>query len=60
MLSLDEVFSELDPHHRSQVAEILPADAQLFLAAADRGLVPDSLVERCQPFGLADGDVQPL
>ncbi len=60
VLSLDEVFSELDPHHRNQLAEILPADAQLFLAAADRGLVPDSLVERCQPCELADGDVKPL
>lgn len=58
VLSLDEVFSELDPHHRSQLAEILPAEAQLFLAAADRGLVPDALAERCQTCELADGEVR--
>ena len=60
VLSLDEVFSELDPHHRGQLAEILPDGAQLFLAAADRDLVPDALVERCQPFELGDGQVRAL
>ena len=60
VLALDEVFSELDSHHRSQLSEILPADAQLFLAAADRALVPAGLAERCRPFELADGAVKPL
>ncbi len=60
VLALDEVFSELDSHHRGQLAEILPEDGQLFMAAADRTLIPTGLAERCRPFELDAGDVRAL
>ncbi len=58
VLSLDDVYSELDPDHRSLLTENLPLDCQLFLASADDRQVPPSIADRCRRFLVREGDAR--
>ena len=58
ILLLDDIFSELDSHHRAAVANQIPEHAQVFVSSADIASVPRRLVDSARVLGVSGGWVE--
>ena len=58
ILLLDDIFSELDSHHRATVANQIPEHAQVFVSSADIVSVPRRLVDSACMLSVSGGVVE--
>ena len=58
ILLLDDIFSELDSHHRATVASQIPEKAQVFVSSADIASVPRWLADSARLLRVNGGSVE--
>ena len=55
VLLLDDIFSELDAHHRTAVAGRIPQNAQVLISTADRTGLPPCLMDSARSLRIEGG-----